>query len=155
MAQAVPYVLMAGATALSAKGKIDAGKAEAKSASNEARQMEFNAQRRLKEGRSRAEEEHRQTARLMSDAQAVQAASGFSASDAQAVKQRGDIAGAGKYNELAYLYEAQMDSEGILRGAKNTRETGKNLRTASYYGAASTIFSGARSGYDSYKTTHP
>jgi hypothetical protein len=80
----------------------------------------------------------------MSDAQAAQAASGFSASDAQAIKQRGDISGAGKYNELAYLYEAEMDAQGLIRGARSTRKTGKTMRDAAYYGAASTLFTGAR-----------
>lgn len=145
MAQAVPYVIMAGATLFSAKGQYDAGKATAASASNEARQMEMNAQRARRAGRSRAEEQGRETARMMSDAQAIQAASGFSASDAQAVRQRGDISGAGKYNELAYLYEAEMDAQGLVRSASNTRKTGKNMRDAQYYGAASTIFSGASS----------
>lgn len=142
------------ATAFSVASQVQKGKAAKSAASSEARQMEVNARRAREEGQARADEEARQTARLMSDAQAIQGASGFSASDAQALKQIGDIAGAGKYNELSHLYESEQDALTSLRGARATRKAGRRSARASYLGAVSTAFSGARSigdGFSSWK----
>lgn len=145
MANPVTIALMAASTAFSVGGQIQSGRAQRASANNEAAQMEANAARAMQEGRSRADEEKRQTARLMSDAQAIQGGSGFSASDAQALKQVGDIAGAGKYNELSYIYEARQNAEGMIRGAKYSRESGRAKQRAAYMGAVSTAFSGGSS----------
>lgn len=130
-------------TAFSMFSSIQKGKAAKSAANSEARQMEANAARARQSGKTRAEEEKRQTARLMSDAQAVQGASGFSASDAQALSQVGDIAGAGKYNELSYLYESEMDAIATLRGAKHVRKAGAAAKRSAYIGAAATAFSAA------------
>jgi len=140
--------LVVGSTVLGVGSQVYGAQSEKKAASSEARQHEMNAFRARRAGKSRAEEQHRITARLASDAQAAQAASGFSASDAQAIKQRGDIHGAGKYNELAYLYEANMDALGLQNVARNTRKTGSRNATAGYINAAST----AIGGYSDYKT---
>mgnify|MGYP003673735772 CR=1 FL=1 len=143
MANPVTLAFMAASTAFSVGSQISKGNAERASADSQAKQMEANAARAMQEGRSRADEEKRQTARLMSDAQAIQGASGFSASDAQALKQVGDISGAGKYNELSYIYEARQDAEGMIRGAKYSRESGRAKQRAARLGAVSSAFSGA------------
>ena len=142
-----PVAAMVGSTVLGVGGKVYEGKSAKKAASSEAQQLELNAARARREGRSRAQESRRQTSRIMSDATAAQASSGFSASDAQAIKQRGDISGAGKYNELAYLYESEMDAQGLQRGARNTRKTGSRQAKGAYLGAAQT----AIGGYVDYK----
>ena len=139
--------LVVGSTVLGVGSKVYEAKSAKKAGSQEAQQHSLNAHRARLEGRSRAQEERRQTARLMSDAQAAQAASGFSASDMQAIKQRGDISGAGKYNELAYLYESEMDAQGLLRAGRNAEKTGKRRATGAYIGAASTAIGGARDYY--------
>jgi hypothetical protein len=130
------------ATAFSIAGQVQRGRAEKAAASSQAAQIEANAQRRLAEGKMLAQEETRKTARLMSDAQAIQASSGFSASDAQALKQIGDIAEVGKRNELAILYDARMDAEGMQREAAAARESGSRAQSAAYVGAFSTALGG-------------
>ena len=141
------------ATAFTVAGKVTQGRAADKAAKDEARQMEANAARRLRQGKAEAEEELRRTARLMSDARAIQGSSGFSASDAQALQQLGEIAGAGRYNELSYLYEAELDAESLRRGAEATRRRGKYAKRAAYLGAASTALSGIDrvGGFDTFK----
>lgn len=127
------------------------GAAQSSAANSEAFQMEANAIRSRRAGVSRAAEVRRETIRLMSDAQAAQAASGFSASDAQAINQRAAISGVGKYNELAYLYESEMDARGMINQAGATRATGKNLQAGSNAAATNTLISGATSMFGIYK----
>jgi len=109
--------------------------------------MESNANLARREARSQADEIQRQTARTMSDAESIQAGSGFSGSDGAAARQIARIAGAGKYNELAALYSGEMEARGIERGAASTRASGKSARNNAYMGAAAT----ALGGYHKYK----
>ena len=148
---AITVGTMAYGTYTSYKGNKNAGKAARSEANAQAFQMEANAIRARRAGVSRAAEVRRETNRLMSDAQAAQAASGFSASDAQAVKQRGDISGVGKYNELAYLYEAEMDARGMISQAGATRATGRNQQKAANTAATNSLISGAVSMFGAYK----
>ena len=133
------------------KANKSAGKAASSEANAQAFQMEANAIRARRAGVTRAAEVRRETNRLMSDAQAAQAASGFSASDAQAVQQRGDISGVGKYNELAYLYEAEMDARGLISQGAATRQTGRNQQSAYNSAATNSVISGMTSAFGVYK----
>lgn len=150
MAQvAIPLAI----TAFSVAGQVKSGKDAKKAADSEARQIDANAGRAREEGRSAAAEERRRTARDLSDAQAIQGGSGFSASDAQALQQIGEIAGAGKFNELSIMYEAEQNAQGLQREARNTRKSGSRARDNAYIGAAATAISGAagiKSGYQDY-----
>ena len=134
---------LVGSTIFKAGSSILGGKSARKAASSQARQVEWNAQRSREAGATRAQEESRRTARLMSDAQAIQAASGFSGSDPTALKQLADIAGAGKYNELALRYDSEMQAQGLQREARNMRKTGRRTQRAAYLDAGTTLFSGA------------
>lgn len=135
---AVPLV----ATAFNVGSKVVQGRAQKKAADSEARQMEANARRVRERGQAESEEIQRQTARTMSDAQAIQASSGFSGSDPSSIRQIAKIAGVGKHNELAALYEAEQEASGIERGAAATKRAGRSARNAAFMGAASTAFSG-------------
>ena len=128
------------ATAFSVAGKVQQGRAANAAAKNDAAVMEANARRRLEQGEFQAAEVRRRTIRDMSDAQAAQASSGFAASDAQALRQRAEIAKVGRQNELAYLYEAEMDAQAMRRGADNRRAEGRAARTSAYLGAGATAF---------------
>lgn len=142
------------ATAFSVASGVQKGRAAKKAADSEAVQMEANARRRMTEGKAIADEVRRRTVRDMSDAQAIQASSGFSASDAQALNQVADIAAAGRKNELSYLYEAKMDAEALRRGADTRRSEGRRARNAAYLGAASTAIGGfgdIKSGWKSWQ----
>ena len=133
------------ATAFSVAGKVQQGRAAKKAADSEAKQIDANARRERLAGKSRAEEEQRETARLMSDMSAIQGGSGFAASDAAAIRQVGDVAGVGKYNELSILYDSELNAKGLDRAASNTRKRGRAARKNAYLSAASTAFSGISS----------
>jgi len=130
------------ATVFSVGSQIQKGRAAKAQASSAAAQQEANANLARLEARSRGDEIKRQTARTMSDAESIQAGSGFSGSDAAAARQIARIGGAGKYNELAELFRGEMDAQGLERGAAATRSSGKSARNAAYMGAASTALGG-------------
>lgn len=141
-------------TAFSMASQVSQGRAARKAADSEASQISDNARRAREEGQSRADEVLRQTNRQMSDAQAIQGGSGFSASDAQALKQVGDIAGAGKFNELAQLYQADNQATGMEGQARAVKQSGRRAQRASYLGAVSTAFSGGskiKGGFNAFK----
>jgi len=91
----------------------------------------------------RAAEEGRKTARDVSDAAAIQAASGFSASDAAAIRDRAELAGVGKYNELAILYEHEQEARGMQRQASYTAARGRRIGRAGTIAAAASLLEGA------------
>ena len=131
------------ATAFSVAGKVQQGRAAKKAGDAEAAQLEENARLARQEGKTRAEEEQRQTARLMSDISAAQGGSGFAASDAQAARQVARAAGAGKYNELSILYQSETEARGLERGARTAKKQGRYARNAAYMSAAGTAIGGA------------
>ena len=133
------------ATAFSVAGKVQAGRAAKKAADSEAKQIDANAKRARLAGKTQAEEEQRETARLMSDMSASQAGSGFAASDAAALRQVGQAAGVGKYNELSILYQSELDAKGMDRAASNKRKSGRAARKNAYFSAAATAFAGISS----------
>lgn len=130
------------ATVFSVGSQIQKGRAAKAQASSAASQMDANANLARREARTQAEEIQRQTARTMSDAESIQAGSGFSGSDGAAARQIARIGGAGKYNELAALYSGEMEARGIERGAASTRASGKSARNNAYMGAAATALGG-------------
>ena len=130
------------ATVFSAASQMSKGRAAKAQADSAASQMDANANIARRDARTRSEEINRQTARTMSDAESIQAGSGFSGSDGAAARQIARIGGAGKYNELAALYAGEMESREILSGAATTRASGRNARNNAYLGAAATALGG-------------
>jgi len=145
MAFWLPF-LAAASTAVSAYGSYKAGKDADEASRDAARNQEWNAGKTMEGAMMRANEQKRATARMLSDAQAIQAGSGFSASDPTSLRRVAELSGEGKYNELAILYEGTAQAEAIRRDAKLTRQEGRAQRTSGYLRAGSTVLGGFGSG---------
>lgn len=137
-------------TAFSVHGQMKQGQANRKAANSEASQLEMNAAQELIDGKSRGEEIQRQTARLMSDVSSIQGGQGFSGSDAQAIRQAARVAGVGKFNELATLFESKTEARSLTQAAKAVRSGGKAAQRSARLGAASTAFGGINSAFKSF-----
>jgi len=135
--------LAAAGSLMSAYGSYKSGREQQKSASRAAADTRWNAGVIREKGQMQAKEITRQTNRAMSDAAALQAASGFSASDPTDLRQLAEISGAGKWNEIAARYEAEMGAQGEERAARNLRKSGQAAKRAGTLGAAATLIGGA------------
>ena len=135
--------LAAAGSLVSAYGSYKAGRDQQEAASDAAADTRWNAGKIRERGQMEAGEVKRQTNRAMSDAAAIQAASGFSASDPTDLRQLAEISGAGKWNELAVLYESNMAAQGEERAAKNLRASGQAAKRAGTYSAAGTLIGSA------------
>ena len=133
---------MVASTVFSVGSQIQKGRAAKAQASSAASQMEANAAVARRDAHTRSQEIVRQTTRTMSDAASIQAGSGF-AGDAASTRQIARIGGAGRYNELAALYEGEMQARELITGAATTRAGGKSARNNAYLGAAATALGGA------------
>lgn len=112
------------------------GKAVKESTKDQSSQMLANAARREKEGEMDSAEVRRKNRILLGDARAAMAGSGGTTTGSQALLQQGEIAGAGKFNELSYLFEAKLDAQAMRTGAQDVRRSGRSAARATY---ASTI----------------
>jgi len=141
-----PWLALAsvGSSLLGAYGSYKAGKEQEKNADRAAATTRFNAAAIRDQGQMAATEVRRQTNRTMNDAAALQAASGFSASDPTDLRQLAEISGAGKWNEIATLYETEMRARGEDMAARNLRKSGDAAKRAGTYGAAASLLSGAQ-----------
>lgn len=141
---------LAATTALSAGSQIAEGRAMRKAGESEASQMYANARRRREQGEAQAAAERRRMRIALSDAQAGQAAAGGTSTDPSSLAAQGDLAGQHRYNELAYLYEADMDAEGMRRAGRNRKETAQAASRASNMRALSTVMRGGTQTYNSF-----
>lgn len=140
-----PWLALAavGSSLMGAYGSYKAGREQEKSADRAASQTRFNANAIRAQGQMAATEVRRQTNRTMNDAAAIQAASGFSSSDPTDLRQLAEISGAGKWNEIATLYEAETRARGEDMAARNIDKSGDAAKRAGTLGAASSLISGA------------
>lgn len=137
MAAAIPYAI----AAVSAYGSYSSSKAQSEASRAQGRQLETNSQKIYEMGKFQANEVQRQGRVTMSDAQARQAASGFSASDPASLKQLAEIAGQAKFNELAVLYESNARAQGEVNAAQNVRRTGAAVKSAGALNAVTSAVS--------------
>lgn len=148
----IQAVVAAGATLFSAYGSYKQGRDAQKNASNAAADMRWNANKIREQGAMEGKEIKRQVNRTMNDAAALQAASGFASSDPTDLRQLAEISGAGKWNEIAAMYEAEMRAQGEMRASKNLRATGQAQKRAGIYSAGSTLISGASQFGDAFSS---
>ena len=118
------------------------GKAAKEGAKDQSRQMKANAERREKEGEMDAAEVRRLNRILLGDARAAMAGSGGTTTDPTALLQQGEIAAAGKFNELSYLSEAKLDADAMREGAGAVERSGRAAARSAYAGAISSAVSG-------------
>jgi hypothetical protein len=148
MADPVSLAIMGISTALSAKSSYDQGKAKRRAGEDEAQQYYRNAQRQKEAGERDAAEQRRLNRIAISDARARLASGGGSTTDPNALTILGRTAGANKYNELAYLYDAQLDSATSMRAGDAAKRGGQAAGRAGTLKSLSTAISG---GHDSYQ----
>lgn len=118
------------------------GKAAKEGAKDQSRQMQANAARREKEGEMDAAEVRRKNRILLGDARAAMAGSGGTTTGPQALLQQGEIAAAGKFNELSYLREAKLDAEAMRTGASAVERSGRSAARTAYAGSIASAVSG-------------
>lgn len=154
---ALPLTLAAGLTAgagtiMSGNAAAAAGQMGQNAKNYEAQQLNQNAVQERAVAQRQALDKARETTFALSGLQARAAASGGSAQDPTVVKLGGDIAGRGKYEALADMYQGENRARGLEAQAKGDIYTGEALkmegdmkREASYFSAAGTVLGSAGS----------
>lgn len=137
MAQA----LAIGGSLVSAGGTILGARSEAKALRKEAAQLEANAGTERAMSQRSAMEERRQARIIASRGVAVAAASGGGVDDPTVLNILANIEGEGEYRALTQLYNGEEEARGLEGQAKARRKEAKNVKTASYFKAMSTILS--------------
>lgn len=135
---------------VSAGGTILGARSEAKALKKEAQQLEIQAGTERAISQRSAMEERRQARLVASRGLAVAAASGGGADDPTVVNMLANIEGEGEYRALTALYNGEEEARGLEGQAKARRKEAKNVKTASYFKAASTILSAGSSMHDRY-----
>lgn len=134
-----------GGTVLTAGGDIYAGRAEKRSADDEAAQLNRRALARRAEAQSGAREDRRQARLVQSKARARVAASGGSLADPSIVNYMADAEGEGEFAALTRLYEGYEEAAGLDDAATVRRREGRAARTAGYLRGLSSAFAGFES----------
>lgn len=131
-------------TLVSARGSLEAGKAQEAAARYSAAQLRQNAGQVEASSQRASEEKTRQAKLMASRALAVAGASGAGVSDVTMQNLLAQITGEGKLASLTSLYEGQTEAAGMRRQATATEYEGASARTASRYKAFSTLLEGGR-----------
>lgn len=142
--------LSVGGGILGAKGDIEKGKADRRSAYMQARQLERRGQQAAAQGSREAHEIRRQGKVLESNAKAAQAAGGGSTTDAGSLDIISDISSAVDYNALTALIEGKRRKEDDFESAKIKRIGGDAAAKAGRRRAMSTFLGGLGQGFSSY-----
>lgn len=140
--EAAAVILPIVAGGIGAVGTLYEGQVANQSAQFEARQLqEKAAQEEALAGQEAAAK--RREARLANSRNlAVAAAGGGSAGDPTVIQLMGDVEAEGQMNALTEMYKGLTRKADLLTQASVTRTQGRNARTASYIGAAGTLFDG-------------
>lgn len=145
-------VATVGGTALQAYGADEAGKAQQQEANSEALQLNNNANNQEASAESKMVEQNRETAYVISNAQAAAAAGGGSATDPTVTTDLKTIAGEGRYRALTDLYQGQSNAQAMRNQANADIYGGEIAANAGTTKMYSTILGGASSLYDKYGT---
>jgi len=136
-------------SALKVGGDVMQAKAADEAASFNAQQLRRSAKETEARGIREAKNIRREGDILQSDAIAALAAGGGSTTDPGAVSYLSKLEDISQYNQLAALYDAQTQAQGLRHRAQIVRYEGKVKKKAGYYKAASTLLdeiSGAMGG---------
>lgn len=139
-----------GGTAMQALDARAAGKANQNAADMEAEQLRNNANSELGAASVNMQQQNRQTAYVLSNAQAAAAAGGGSATDPSVVTNMKTIAGEGRFRALTDLYNGESAAQSSRNRAVATQYSGNIARQAGDTKFNSTIVSGGSSLYDKY-----
>ncbi len=143
-------VASAGGTIMSAMGSAQQGAAAKSEANFEATQMRQQADAQQAAAQQKAIQQNKQTAMVMSNAQAAAAASGGSATDPTVSTNMQTIAGEGRYRSMLDLYQGDAAAQSLNTSANAKNYSGSQAARAGNIGAFTTILSGASKMYDSY-----
>lgn len=172
MAAMIPFIAMGASTLMSASAAQQRGEAAARvgrlrknEADFEAAQYDSNAGQAVAASQRAAMDQERQARIVQSRALAVAAGSGAGASDPTVTNVISKIAQEGKYRSMLALYQGEEQARQLKAGAAAKRYEGDaalaggiDALSASKFGVASTLLSGAGKGYtmyDKYGTGSP
>lgn len=151
--QAIPYVLMAASTAVSAQGALSEGDAAEAAAEREAAQLRDQGKAEYAASTRESYEHARQGKIMQENARAAQAASGGTTSDAGALDQLSSLGRDASYNSLSALFEGKSKRRGLIRQAHERRIAGAEAKAASRMKAVSTVLSGGSKMFSHYQST--
>lgn len=146
MAEALAFA----GSAAKAGGTILGAANEARSLKKQAQGLDRQAGLERASSQREAIEERRQSRLVQSRGLAVAAASGGGADDPTVVNLIANLEGEGEYRALTSLYEGNERAIGMEDEARARRKEAKNIKTASYISAASTMLGAGSSMYDRY-----
>lgn len=157
MAVAIPFVML-GLTALSAassaKAGADSAKAQKADAKFQEQQLQVAGNNAMATGERAATEERKQAGLAQSRAVALAAAGGGGASDPTVMNILGNLAGAGEYNALSQLYNAQSEATGDQNQSNALKAgvsaTASATQTAGMLQGIGTAFNGGSSFLSKY-----
>ncbi len=130
----------------------NAGEAQKNQANFEANQMQQNANNEQAAAEEKVVQQNKETAYVMSNAQAAAAASGGSATDPSVITNMKTIAGEGRFRALTDMYEGNAQAQAMRTQADATRISGDNAARAGNMAAIGKGFQGASSLYNKYNT---
>lgn len=128
--------------AVSMVGQYMGGRAEKKSALEDAKALRKRAGQTRATAQRASIEERRDAKYLMSRARALAAASGGGVSDPSIVNILGDIEAEGEYNALARMYEGETAAQSDIVAARARRSEGNAAMNAAYFGMAASAAKG-------------
>lgn len=142
----LPVFLAVGSTLISAVGAIRQGNAAAAAARYDAQVKEVQANQALDQGAARASNEVVKTRQRVAAARAGAVQNGFEVEGSvtdilDTVERQGEL------ESLTAMYEGGVRAQGLRQGAEVDRATARNAQTAGYFGAATSILSGASRAY--------
>lgn len=129
-------------TALSVKGSLDEGKAQAGAHMRTAAQYEEDAKQAVGIKQRQGFEQQREAKLLASRALAVAAAGGGSASDVTVSNIIGDIKGEGAYRMALSLYEGKTEEKRLYAAAAAERQAASDAKRAARNNAMGSLFGG-------------
>ena len=145
--QALPYVLVAASTAVSAVSTIQQGKAQRKAAEYNAQVNEQNAIAAKNKAKYDESIHRERIKRLLSSQKAAIGASGLNLSGSPLLATL-DTAEKGELDALAIRYGGTVAANKYKSAAGAYRMKGKSAQTTSYYNAGTTLLSGANRAYN-------
>lgn len=137
-------------TAAQVMGTITQGNQARAQAEYQAKVQSMQADETKAASQRDAAAQYRQGAYLASQQRAAIAGSGGSLADASVLDLMGDTAAETDLAARTEIYKGEQQMRGLNDAAKNSIISGRNAQTASYIGAAGSLFSGVSSMYSRF-----
>jgi hypothetical protein len=145
-------IALAGA-AVSAMGAIQAGQAQAAQANYNAKVAEINARTAQNTARAKADAQEDQYESLQAKQRVAALKSGLNPDAGSAALVINQETPRNQWLDMHNtLWEGKVEGMGLQNKAAGFRAEAKNAKTASYWGAASSIMGGLGSAYSGYKS---